>query len=101
MTKPYEKSEIMEWLADECVADLENEWEKHARDYNFTECNDPVPYGDTYVGSGSYVDENEVDECCQEFVDDFDPVAFIDSLKSNVGFCDALKELAKNIAFNG
>ena len=96
-----EKSEIMEWLADEIVGDMEYNWEKHARDYNFTECNDPVPYGDTYVSSGSYVDEREVEECCEEFADNFDTNEFIDSLKTNVQFCEALKEMAKNIAYNG
>lgn len=96
-----ERKEIMDWLADEVADEMEYNWSKHCKDYEFTACQDYAPYGDTSVGTGYYTDETEVEACMDEFTDNFDVNDFIDSLKTNVQFCDAVKELAKYVALNG
>lgn len=95
-----ERKEIMDWVADEVSDEMEYVWNKHREDYDFTACQDYAPYGDTYVGTGYYTDEREEEQCMDDFTDRFDVNEFIDGLKTNVQFCEAIKELAKYVAVN-
>ena len=78
---------------------IEKELKKYYNDYSdrydHEYCEDLEAYGDTYVGSGSYITENSEEQCFDDFKEDFDVDEFFSEyLNENIDFRELIKEMA-------
>ena len=74
-------------------------WGKHCQSYEFDAMEDYAPYGDTYVGTGSYITDESDQDCREAFEGKYDADALIEELKTDQNFKECLNELIKAWAY--
>lgn len=99
MTKKVEVNEALDWIRDDVYDTLMGLWMKHCQNFNFKSAEDYEAYGDTYVGTGSYITDESEEKCREEFEKEVDADALIDELKTNPSFKDSLKQLIESWAW--
>ena len=72
-----------------------NLWAKHCKGYDFSTAEDYEAYGDTYVGTGSYITDESDEKCREDFEGNYDADAVIEELKTDTNFKECLNELIK------
>lgn len=77
---------IIEQVADKHFEAYSNNFD-HETEENY------VPYGDTYVSSGSYITDRSIKNCVEHYKDDFDIDDFLDELKEDDAFRDIVKKI--------
>ena len=73
--------------------ELNDQWAKHCRNYDFKTACDYEAYGDTYVSTGSYITDESDQKCREDFEKNMTVDEFIDCLKLNPSFKGSIQKL--------
>ena len=96
-------NEVKELLEDvKCVITetLDDEWATAVGQWDFKTMSDYAPYGDTFVGTGRYITDEDDTKFREEFISENVPDELIQKLILNPDFKDVLKKLVREYAYN-
>ena len=80
--------------------ELNDQWIKHCRSYNFKTLKEYEAYGNTYVSDGSYITDESDQKCREDFEKDMTTDEFIDCLRLNPSFRNSIAKLIEWWAYN-
>lgn len=87
MNKELQKS--IEKLADK-------RFELYSDDFEHETEREFAPHGDTHVCSGIYITDKSMKRCLDKYEEDFNVDDFIEELKDDESFCNAIRKIAFN-----
>lgn len=88
----------MNVLQEAIEEELKNAFNVYFDNYDHETEDNPVPYGDTYVNSGTYITDESAERCVRDFREEFDFDEFVrEQLLNSPKFEEAVRIVLKKM----